>query len=138
MADKSVAETEKVDLQARKVAKLNSLGMSPGGGIMQTCLMLWMCGSEIQMFSIMMLGMALSSPFKALANVSAVFAQFENDASVKSELFRAKLLYVALTLLSLGVALAKLHFMGLLPTAAVDWMDDVPAVYGDVTSAHFI
>jgi hypothetical protein len=105
---------------------------SPASSLPMTAFMLWMSGSDIHMFSIMITGMAIWQPIQALFNVGNAFSAFNDDEEVKDELWRSKLGYAVMCLVALGVGLAKLHFMGLLPTAAADWMDHTPPVYTSI------
>ena len=67
--------------------------------------MLWMSGSSIQIFSIMMTGMALLNPLKAMFTVQQTFSKFEKEEGVDVRI--PKLIYLALQGLSVGVALYK-------------------------------
>ena len=80
---------------------------------MTTAFMLWMSGSSIQIFSIMMTGMAFINPLKAIGTVNATFSRFEGEDGVDTKL--AKMIFIGLQILSLGVALYKSSSMGLLP-----------------------
>lgn len=50
--------------RAQKEAEALKIAMAPGGGLLSTGFMLWMSGSTIQIFSIMMIGMAFTNPIK--------------------------------------------------------------------------
>ncbi len=134
---RALTEQERADQLARKVRRINDVQLSPVKQLPMTMFMLWMAGSDIHIFSIMMTGMAIMGPISALGNVNSVFRVFEGDAAVKAQVFQGKLIYLACCIVALGVGLAKLHFMGLLPTAAADWIDHSPPLYQHVTSSHF-
>jgi hypothetical protein len=59
--------------------------------------MLWMSGSSIQIFSIMMTGMALINPLKGIASTNEAFKSFDNEEGVDLRL--PKFLYVSLQVL---------------------------------------
>jgi ER membrane protein complex subunit 4 len=113
----SIADKE----MAAKQRQMMGVAYGPGKGLLTTGFMLWMSGNSIQIFSIMMTGMALINPLKAITTVNATFSRFEG---VDTKM--AKLIFVALQLLSFGVALYKLSVMGLLPTTSVDWLQNLP------------
>ncbi|MES1917017.1 MAG: hypothetical protein MHM6MM_008780 [Cercozoa sp. M6MM] len=92
-----------------------AVARSPLGSLFQTALMLWMAGSSLQIFSIMMIGMALFRPISALFKINQAFRSFDGSGV---DLALPKLVYAALQLAGLGIALYKLHGMGVLPTAA--------------------
>lgn len=116
-----------VEMQiAAKQRQAMTIAMSPGKNLFTTALMLWMSGSSIQIFSIMMTGMALWQPLKALATMNEPFRNLEKDEGVN--LRNAKLIYVSLQLLALAVGLYKCSTMGLLPLTSVDWLNYLPQV----------
>lgn len=128
-------DTVNLEIQATKEKALaKSMAMStaiaPGKALFQTAFMLWMSGSSIQIFSIYTLYGALSNPVKGLFAIETVFARF---ASLGGDINMAKLVFVAMQLLSLFVALYKCHTMGLLPLTSVDWLWTLPdKAYEDV------
>jgi hypothetical protein len=86
--------------------------------------MLWMSGSSIQIFSIMMTGMALMTPINGILNLNAPFQAFSREEGIDLKL--PKLIYLALHVLGLGLALYKTHTMGLLPVTSADWTAYIP------------
>jgi ER membrane protein complex subunit 4 len=112
-------------LEAKRRAAMN-IAYGPGKGLLTTGFMLWMSGSSIQIFSIMMTGMALFNPLKAIATVNELFRQFDKEEGVDTKI--PKLIFLALQVLSLGVALYKCSTMGLLPVTSVDWVEYLPKV----------
>ena len=114
--------------QAAKQRQAMNIAMSPGKNLFTTALMLWMSGSSIQIFSIMMTGMALWQPLKALATANEPFRNLEKDEGVN--LRTPKLIFISLQLVALAIGLYKCSTMGLLPVTSVDWVDYLPrAVY---------
>lgn len=51
---------------AAKQKQVMAIAYGPGKSIMTTAFMLWMSGSSIQIFSLMMTGMALINPINAI------------------------------------------------------------------------
>jgi ER membrane protein complex subunit 4 len=109
---------------AAKQRHVMNIAMGPGKNLFTTAFMLWMSGSSIQIFSIMMTGMALINPLKALASINEPFRNFEKDEGIN--LRTPKLIFGSLQLLALAVALYKCSTMGLLPLTSVDWVDYLP------------
>ena len=103
---------------AAKQKQVMSIAYGPGKGILSTGFMLWMSGSSIQIFSLMMTGMALMNPVNAISNVNKTFSKYENQGI---DLKIPKLIFLALQLLALGMALYKCSMMGLLPVTSADW-----------------
>jgi hypothetical protein len=112
-------------IQAKQRAAMN-IAYGPGKSLLTTGFMLWMSGSSIQIFSIMMTGMALFNPLKAIFSVNDAFRQFDKEEGVNTKL--PKMIFVALQVLSLAVALYKCSTMGLLPVTSVDWVVYLPKV----------
>lgn len=112
-------------IQAKQRAAMN-IAYGPGKSLLTTGFMLWMSGSSIQIFSIMMTGMALFNPLKAILTVNDAFRQFDKEEGVDTKI--PKMLFIALQVLSLGVALYKCSTMGLLPVTSVDWVEYLPKV----------
>jgi hypothetical protein len=80
----------------------------------------YMSGTHITIWSMMMTGNGLVTPLNQISNVNKQFKRFESkDNSV--DLTTPKLIFIALNLASLGVALYKMKAMGLLPVTAADW-----------------
>ena len=137
-SSRALTEAEKVAQHQRKVRRISDLQLGPVKSLPMTMFMLWMAGSDIHIFSIMMTGMAIYQPLQAMGAVGTIFKPFADDASVRSQVTQGKLIYLACCVVALCVGLAKLHFMGLLPTAAVDWIDHSAPVYEEMTSTHFV
>lgn len=104
--------------------QLYAIAYSPGKSLLSTAFMLWMSGSSIQIFSIMMTGMALFNPLKAIATLNDTFRAFEKEDGLN--LYMPKLIFLSLQILSLGVAVYKCSTMGLLPLTSSDWVDYLP------------
>lgn len=85
--------------------------------------MLWMSGSSIQIFSLMMTGMALFNPINSIATVNKTFARYEGEGV---DLKMPKLIFISLQILALGIALYKCSTMGLLPLTSADWTHYIP------------
>lgn len=95
-----------------------AIAYGPGKGILSTGFMLWMSGSSIQIFSLMMTGMALMNPINAISSINKTFSKYENQGI---DLTIPKLIFLSLQLLALGVGVYKCSMMGLLPITSADW-----------------
>ena len=93
--------------------------LAPGKQLLMTGFMLWMSGNTLQIFSIMMLGMALYQPLTRMFNVQARVCQVW-----WCEWFVVcrRLVFVLCNLAGVGLALYKCQSMGLLPTSSADWL----------------
>jgi len=93
-----------------------AMATQPGKQLLMTAFMLWMAGSSLQIFSIMMLGMAVVQPIRAIMGYKQQFTRYE-DSNVDVSL--AKLVFIVLNLAGLGMGLYKAQTMGLLPSSVV-------------------
>ena len=94
--------------------------LAPGKQLLMTAFMLWMSGNTLQIFSIMMLGMALYQPLQKIMNVGGEFARYSGNGGVN--LLLPQLVFVACNVAGVGLALWKCQQMGLLPTSSADWL----------------
>jgi hypothetical protein len=97
-----------------------AIATAPGKQLLMTCFMLWMSGNSLQIFSIMMLGMALWTP---ITEIFAVHTRFARFADSPVSMLLPKLTFVAMHLAGLSIGLYKCNTMGLLPTSTADWIE---------------
>lgn len=81
-------------------------------------LIMYMAGNSISIFPIMMVGMSLIRPLKAIVTTTQTFKSFE----VNNNIILQKFIFFIGNLINIGLALYKCHSMGLLPTHASDWL----------------
>jgi hypothetical protein len=105
-------------------AQAQQAAMAPGTGLLQTAFMLWMCGSAIGIFSIMMTANALMGPIKALLSVNQYFSKFEKEEGM--DLTNPKLMYIGIQIVGLAMGLYKCSTLGLLPLTSADWTSLIP------------
>jgi len=98
------------------------IAKSPGKQLLMTGFMLWMSGSSLQIFSIMMVAHSLFQPMQKIYTTGQAFSKYSQS---NVDLIGPKIIYIALNFLGVCVALYKCQTLGLLPTSALDWM---PAV----------
>ena len=79
-----------------------------------------MAGSQINIFSMMMVSMWVYNPLNSIMMTQKTFTDLAGPGKV--DLTMAKLTFVGLNLALLGVALYKLSTLGLLPITAADWV----------------
>lgn len=79
---------------------------------------MYMAGNSISIFPIMMVGMSLIRPLKAIFTTSQTFKPFSEVTQIVPQ----KLIFFVGNLINIGLALYKCHSMGLLPTHASDWL----------------
>jgi len=117
--------TKKVDMMQLKLKKAKELAWSPAKNFMMTGLMLWMSGSGVHIFSIMITGMAIYNPVKSALTVNTAFSRFNDDKMSpgdKTSLLSSKFTFVAMNMLAMCGALYKMSLMGLLPNTPSDWV----------------
>lgn len=103
-------------LTAKRKSKAMSIATKPGQQILMNAFMMYMSGSQLNIFSINTCSSAVLSP---LANMFGINQQF--SALQKVELTTAKLIFLALNLVWLGIGLYKMSTMRLLPTTSADF-----------------
>jgi hypothetical protein len=117
-------ESRKADNTKLKLKKASELSWSPAKSFMMTGFMLWMSGSGVHIFSIMITGQAMYTPVKQMLAVQKAFAPF-NDPNFgspeKASLMMSKVTFVLLNILAMCGGLYKMSTMGLLPTTQSDW-----------------
>ena len=105
--------------------KAKELAWSPGKNFMMTGFMLWMSGSGVHIFSIMITFYAVHNPVVSAVTVNKQFSRFE-DAKMgsleKASLLTSKATFVGMNLLAMSAALYKMSTMGLLPNTPSDWI----------------
>jgi hypothetical protein len=92
------------DREQKVMASAMKLAYQAGSSIPMMAFMLWMSGNQVQIFTIMMLGMAFYQPIVAIFSVESHFARYK-DSNVN--LLNPKIIYCLLQLCSLGVACYK-------------------------------
>eukprot|EP00741_Cyanophora_paradoxa_P005126 tig00000863_g4968.t1 len=105
-SSRAVVQDEEVRAPARQQADFNllkqkkawELATSPGKNLLMTGFMLWMSGSGIHIFSIIVIFMAMQGPVQALMNMNQTFAPFSD----LKDLTQPKLVYVLLNFVALG------------------------------------
>lgn len=76
---------------------------------------MYMAGSSISIFPIMMVGMLIVRPIKALFTIKNTFKMLEGAS-------QQKFVYIIGNVVNIGLALYKCHSMGLLPSHSSDWL----------------
>ena len=115
--------TAEAQLSAKQ-RQVMSIAYGPGKSLLTTAFMLWMSGSSIQIFSIMMTGMSLINPLKAITSIGSTFKPYEKEEGLDLKI--PKLIFLSLQVLSLAVAVYKCSTMGLLPLSSADWVSNIP------------
>jgi ER membrane protein complex subunit 4 len=108
-------------LAAKKQKMAMSVAMKPGQQIAMQAFMLWMSGSQLNMFSINVTTMAILSPLSAIFTMDTAFRAFGSDVDLQIP----KLVFLVLNLVFLGVGLYKMSSMRLLPTTSADWTSKI-------------
>ncbi|KAH9249583.1 hypothetical protein BASA81_012657 [Batrachochytrium salamandrivorans] len=84
-----------------------------------TAFMMWMAGAGVHIFSIMIVGMGVITPIKAITQTQTYFIPAQGEGV---DLTIPKLAYVGLNFMGLFIALYKCSTMGLLPLSSTDWV----------------
>lgn len=98
-----------------KLKKAWEIALGPVKSLPMTAIMMYMSGSSLQIFSIMMVVMAFKNPLVGLMNTNQAFERFQTSESIAGKMLQVKLVYVACQLVALAVGVWKINSMGLLP-----------------------
>jgi len=103
-------------LTAKRNSKAMSIAVKPGQQILMNAFMMYMSGSQLNIFSISITSMAIMSPLSNLLGIEQQFGALQDV-----DLTTPKLLFIALNMVWLGVGLYKMSSMRLLPTTSADF-----------------
>jgi hypothetical protein len=112
----TLSVVQQQSIAAKKKTKAMSIAMKPGQQILMNAFMMYMSGSQLNIFSISITSGAILGPVGSILSMEAVFGQFQDV-----DLQLPKLAYVALNLVWLALGLYKMSNMRLLPTTSADW-----------------
>jgi len=115
--------TTKADFKDLQQKKAWEVAKGPGKQILMTAFMLWMAGSGVNIFSIMITMYNIINPVKAIIATNSVFIKFSDG---KNNMLEPKAVYIALNLVALAIAVYKCSTLGLLPTTPSDWVSMLP------------
>mmetsp|Transcript_21628 Transcript_21628/g.19062 ORF Transcript_21628/g.19062 Transcript_21628/m.19062 type:complete len:185 (+) Transcript_21628:83-637(+) len=106
---------KKEDRKAILMRQAWAKAKSPGKQIMMSGLMMWLSGSTMSIFTLMMMAMVMINPITALFGVQSAFERYESPDNNKA-LWLPKLAYIGLNFVCVGIGIWKLNALGLLPT----------------------
>lgn len=95
--------------------------MGPAKQIPMNLIMSYMSGSSLQMIPITMTLMLFSNALSAILGINDAFRGL-SSANNKHDILLAKMAFVALQLVIIGIGVYKLNSMGLIPNKAGDWL----------------
>jgi hypothetical protein len=95
--------------------------MGPAKQIPMNLLMSYMSGSSLQIIPISMTLMLFTSTFKAILSVNTSFKRLDTTDN-HNDVLMAKLAYLFLQMVIIGIGVFKLNSMGLIPTTKGDWL----------------
>ncbi|KAJ2803042.1 hypothetical protein H4R20_003046 [Coemansia guatemalensis] len=112
---------------ALRTKKAWEVAVSPGKSLPMQAFMAWMSGTSVSIFSILITGMILMSPLRAIMSVQQTFAGLERAAKgTRLDLTMQKAAFVAINLAGILFGVYRLSIMGLLPTTSSDWLAFLP------------
>ncbi|MBW0539102.1 hypothetical protein O181_078817 [Austropuccinia psidii MF-1] len=128
-SNQTIAKTNEAELHQLRQKKAWELALAPAKQVPMQAFMIWMSGSGVQIFSVMMVYMLIKGAITASLSVNTAFQPFEPPTSAsnykKSPIYRLtfqKLAYVGCQCMLLALGLWKVDGMGLLPTRMSDWI----------------
>ncbi|XP_008555792.1 ER membrane protein complex subunit 4 [Microplitis mediator] len=99
------------------IKKSWDLALGPLKQVPMNLFIMFMAGNSISIFPIMMVGMLIIRPVKALFTLQPTFKVIEGTNA-----YPQKFVFLLGQLVNIGLALYKCQSMGLLPTHASDWL----------------
>ncbi|CAL2039895.1 hypothetical protein CAEBREN_21753 [Caenorhabditis brenneri] len=120
------AEAERSADQHEHLARKRAwdTAMGPVKSLPMNMFMMYMAGGGVSIFPIMMVGMMLFRPLKALFSVNSTFKPLESPAT--GAMIIHKIIFCLGNLGAIGLAIYKVHTMGLLPNTPSDWLEFIP------------
>ncbi|KAK6747922.1 hypothetical protein RB195_000870 [Necator americanus] len=120
------ANNEQASEQQEHLAKKRAwdVAMAPAKSLPMNMFMMYMAGRSVSIFPIMMVGMMLWRPAKALFAVNATFKPLEDQNT--GSMIVHKIIFVLGNLGAIALAIYKVHTMGLLPNTPSDWLEFIP------------
>ncbi|OCK76109.1 hypothetical protein K432DRAFT_336304 [Lepidopterella palustris CBS 459.81] len=109
------------EMDTLKLKKAWELAIAPAKQLPMNAIGMYMTGSTLQIFSIFMVFTLFKTPITAILSLQRTFAPFTTPGT-STRLLPAKLVFVVMNLLMLGLGLWKVNQMGLLPTTRSDWL----------------
>lgn len=114
----SHSEVAKDNDQSHLIIKKSwDIALGPMKQVPMNLLIMYMSGNSISIFPIMMVGMMMVRPIKAMFSTQATFKVIEGTQAAGQ-----KLIFFLGNIANIGLAIYKFHSMGLLPTHASDWL----------------
>ncbi|RCN33209.1 leucine carboxyl methyltransferase [Ancylostoma caninum] len=119
-------DNEQASEQQEHLAKKRAwdVAMAPAKSLPVNMFMMYMAGRSVSIFPIMMVGMMLWRPAKALFSVNATFKPLEDQNT--GSMIVHKIIFVLGNLGAIALAIYKVHTMGLLPNTPSDWLEFIP------------
>ncbi|BFZ59755.1 hypothetical protein YB2330_000772 [Saitoella coloradoensis] len=109
------------DRDTLKVKKAWEIALAPAKNVPMQAFMMYMSGSSLQIFSLMMAFMLFKNPVTALSNTTNTFLPLESEQLKKDgRLWLPKVCFVVMQVLMMGLGVYKCWTMGLLPTSGSD------------------
>ncbi|CAF4757455.1 ER membrane protein complex subunit 4 [Pieris napi] len=105
------------DSQLLLIKKLWDVALGPLKQVPMNLFIMYMAGNSISIFPIMMVGMLIVRPIKALFTTQSTFKMVEGTQAVGQ-----KFVYIIGNIVNIFLALYKFQSMGLLPTHSSDWL----------------
>ena len=118
----TLSQSQKNAIATKQKSHAMSIATRPGQAILMNALMLYMSGSQLNIFSINTVSMAVFTPLASIFTLEQTFGHL----SQKVDLQMPKLLFVGLNLAWLCLGLYKMSSMRLLPTTSADWTSKIP------------
>ena len=106
-------------LVAKRKQKAMALAMKPGSQVAMNAVMMYMSGSNLNIFSINTISTAILTPITSIFSIERTFANLDVDTQMP------KAIYIAINLVWLAVGLYKMSAMRLLPTTSADFADSI-------------
>ncbi|XP_043475477.1 ER membrane protein complex subunit 4 [Leptopilina heterotoma] len=117
LTSENMSTSEENDSNHLIIKKSWDLALGPLKQVPMNLFIMYMAGNSISIFPIMMVGMLIIRPVKALFSLQQTFKVIEGTHA-----FGQKFVFFLGQIVNIALALYKCQSMGLLPTHASDWL----------------
>lgn len=117
----ALTQAKQDQLSSKRKSMAMSVAMKPGQQILMNAFMMYMSGSQLNIWSISITAGAVLSPLSGILSIEQTFRHLASPEAKEDFLQTPKLIYLALNLAWLALGLYKMSSMRLLPTTSADW-----------------
>ena len=116
----ALSQSKQNQLAAKKSQMAMAVAMKPGQQILMNAFMMYMSGSQLNIFSINTVSGAIVNPLTNIFSIQKTFSHLF-DPNMENNLTTPKFVFFVINLVWLAMGLYRMSTMRLLPTTSADW-----------------